>query len=101
MERENFKKISWAGQGWDHRYDLTDILKKNKKGFVQGNFDQSLLHLESTQFNKVLTEYLKPFTELEPQQRSGWVCGLGHGVLPKTPEENVRNFVQTVRRVFA
>ncbi|MCB0385974.1 MAG: hypothetical protein KDD43_11325, partial [Bdellovibrionales bacterium] len=31
----------------------------------------------------------------------GWVCGLGHGVLPATPEGNVRAFVDTVRERFA
>jgi uroporphyrinogen decarboxylase len=28
------------------------------------------------------------------------VCGLGHGVLPGTPEGNVRLFVETVREVL-
>ncbi|MGZ3691605.1 MAG: uroporphyrinogen decarboxylase family protein, partial [Pseudobdellovibrio sp.] len=96
-----FKNLTWAGRGLDHRFQLTEVLKQNQKGFVQGNFDQSLLHLESDQFNKTFTEFLKPFTELSKEERSGWVCGLGHGVLPKTPEANVRNFVQIVRKSFA
>jgi uroporphyrinogen decarboxylase len=98
---EAFKKISWAGRGFDHRFDLTQQLRQNQKGFIQGNFDQSLLHLEAGDFSKVLNDYLKPFKDMAPEDRSGWVCGLGHGVLPKTPEANVKNFVQTVRKVLS
>ena len=56
--------------------------------------DEALEWLEMT-----LTEGAKP--KLTPAERTGWVCGLGHGVLPRTPEENVRTFVKTVREVFA
>ncbi len=32
--------------------------------------------------------------------RRGWVCGLGHGVLQRTPEANVRRFVTLQREIF-
>ena len=35
------------------------------------------------------------------EQRVGWVCGLGHGVLKTTPEDNVRLFVKKIRESFA
>jgi uroporphyrinogen decarboxylase len=38
---------------------------------------------------------------LDPQQRRGWICGLGHGVLPGTPEAAVRTFVTSVRKAFS
>jgi uroporphyrinogen decarboxylase len=41
-----------AGLGFDHRWDITDALKTNKIGFVQGNFDQSLVFLEPAEFEK-------------------------------------------------
>lgn len=94
-----FKKAPWVGQGFDHRNDLISKLS-GASGFVQGNFDQSLLHLEPSEFKKVFAEYLKPFQNLSAEERRGWVCGLGHGVLPKTPETNVRAFVDIVRRSF-
>jgi uroporphyrinogen decarboxylase len=40
--------------------------------------------------------YLEPLVN---QPRPGWICGLGHGILPGTPEDNVRLFVNTVREV--
>lgn len=96
-----FQNIKWAGRGFDHRFNLTEQLKQSQTGFVQGNFDQSLLHLDSDQFAKTINEYLKPFADMDLNQRAGWVCGLGHGVLPKTPEANVKTFVQTVRKVLS
>ena len=32
--------------------------------------------------------------------RAGWVCGLGHGILKTTPEENVSYFIETIRNTF-
>ena len=90
----------FAGFGVDHRWDLTSVLREKRSGFVQGNFDQSLLFLEPSAFEVTLRSYLAPIAKLTPEERAGWVCGLGHGVLPKTPEENVRNFVKIVREVF-
>ena len=33
-----------------------------------------------------------------PISRRGWICGLGHGVLPGTPEAAVRTFVTVGQR---
>ncbi|PJZ70747.1 uroporphyrinogen decarboxylase [Leptospira perolatii] len=87
------------GFGLDHRWELPQFLG-NGKHFVQGNFDQAMLFLEPAEFRHYLLKWLHPFLELSPERRTGWICGLGHGVLPKTPEENVRTFVETVREVF-
>jgi uroporphyrinogen decarboxylase len=88
---------AWAGLGYDHRFSLPEILKSSRAGFVQGNFDQALLFLPPAKFDSVFKSYLEDFQKLSPEQRAGWVCGLGHGVLPATPEENVRSFVRLVR----
>ncbi len=95
------KAAPFAGFGIDHRFAISRILPAHKRGFLQGNFDQSLLHLESADFEKALGEYLKPILALPPEQRAGWVAGLGHGVLPATPERNVKRYVETIREVFA
>lgn len=93
-----FTELPWAGQGFDHRCYLPSCFQIQNKGFVQGNFDQSLLFMESSDFRESLSRFLAPMKEMTPQQRAGWVCGLGHGVLPKTPEKNVKYFVDTVRK---
>lgn len=95
-----FVSGGFAGLGFDHRWKLTDNLKHFNGGFIQGNFDQTLLFLSKNEFEKELNRFLAPIRELAPEERAGWVCGLGHGVLPKTPEENVRHFVKHVREVF-
>ncbi len=96
-----FDSIPLAGVGIDWRWDMPEALSLyGGRGFVQGNFDQSLLFLPPEEFGKELRRYLEPLLALSPEQRRGWVAGLGHGVLPRTPEENVRTFVRTVRETF-
>lgn len=96
-----FLHLPWAGMGFDHHWNLPQCFALSAKGFVQGNFDQSMLFLEKPQFQECLGVYLENIKALSPEARAGWVSGLGHGVLPKTPEENVRLFVETVRKVLA
>lgn len=90
----------FAGFGYDHRWELANVLKAQKSGFVQGNFDQTLLFADESTFKSYLLKYLKPFQELDIESRKSWVCGLGHGVLPKTPERNVHTFIKIIREVF-
>ena len=90
---------SWAGFGIDWRWSLTDALTaRRRQGFVQGNFDPALLHLEGRALERAIAAFLAPVAALPPARRRGWICGLGHGVLPGTPEESVRTFVRMVRR---
>ena len=81
----------------DHNWDLRDAFELFPHGFIQGNFDPALLLLERVELERRLVNYLK---RLEESDHAGWVCGLGHGVMPTTPEENVRLFVNTVREVL-
>ena len=92
----------WAGVGFDWRWNLTDLLaSSSRQGFVQGNLDPVLLQLEGEALTRALEDFLTPIAALDPEDRRGWICGLGHGVLPGTPEASVRTFVQTVRRRLA
>lgn len=101
----NFIQAPWAGRGVDHRWSLPQLLKENNKnnikGFLQGNFDQALLFQETPRFEKSLETYLRSYQVLSEAERAGWVCGLGHGVLPKTPEAHVKKFIETVRKAFS
>ncbi len=98
----DFLDQPWAGMGWDHRWDLVNILKNRKhSGFVQGNFDQALLHQPLSQLRVSLAQYLDQFKGLSLEERKGWIPGLGHGVLPRTPERNVKYYIDTVRSYFS
>lgn len=97
LDHALFTGGSWAGIGVDHNWDLRDAFEAFSHGFVQGNFDQNLLLASRDEFKRRLEQFLEPLLK---QERTGWICGLGHGVLPKTPEENVRLFVNTVREVL-
>ena len=85
-----------AGVGIDSGWNMSEALDLFGHGFVQGNFDQALLFCEPHELKQRLVRYLEPLVN---QPRPGWICGLGHGILPGTPEENVRLFVNTVREV--
>ncbi|MNL21624.1 Uroporphyrinogen decarboxylase [compost metagenome] len=98
---QDFLNESWAGMGFDHRWTLPETFSIRNKGFVQGNFDQSLLFMDTPDFTKELNNYIATFKDLSLEQRAGWVSGLGHGVLPKTPEKHVKMFVETVRKALS
>jgi uroporphyrinogen decarboxylase len=92
----------WGGFGIDSRWDLAAALSRHgRSGFVQGNFDPAWLFLPADDLASALVEFLAPIRALSVEQRRGWICGLGHGVLPGTPEAAVRTFVTTVRKAFA
>jgi uroporphyrinogen decarboxylase len=89
----------WAGLGVDWRWDLAAVLAApDRAGFVQGNFDPALLRLTGAPLARAVDEFLAPVAALGPKTRRGWICGLGHGVLPDTPEASVRHFVRAVRK---
>jgi uroporphyrinogen decarboxylase len=92
----------WGGIGIDSRWDLPSVLSRpGRSGFVQGNFDPAWLFLPDDDLAAAITQFIAPLRALDPQQRRGWICGLGHGVLPGTPESAVRTFVTSVRKAFS
>lgn len=100
------QSISFRGLGVDHRHELTDLLHdpsqaQIRRHFLQGNFDPEWMFLPPNEFDQMLWTWILPLQRLTPEERRGWVCGLGHGILPQTPEENVRHFVNRIREVFA
>ena len=92
----------WLGLGVDWRWDIASVIgTRGRSGFVQGNFDPARLHLTGAALRRAIGDYLAPIAALSPARRRGWICGLGHGVLPGTPETSVRDFVRFVRRQLA
>lgn len=99
---QDFILAPWAGRGVDHRWSIAETLvsARQNHGFIQGNFDQALLFQDTQNFTQNLKTYMDSLKELSQEERAGWVCGLGHGVLPKTPEQHVKLFVETIRKEF-
>ncbi|TGK92698.1 uroporphyrinogen decarboxylase [Leptospira brenneri] len=91
-----------AGFGVDHRFSIQETLKTfGGKGFIQGNFDQELLFADQVTLKRKIREYLLPIKDLNPEERIGWVAGLGHGVLQFTPEESIHLLIDETRKVFS
>jgi len=90
-------KMNWSGLGLDSSVDIVHAFKKYKKGFIQGNFDESLLVQDEQECRKSILQFLD---KMEPVDNTGWVCGLGHGIDKTTPEENVKLFVRLVREKY-
>jgi len=97
LDHRSITDGKWAGVGIDHEWNLGEAFDLFPNGFIQGNFDQKLLLTSADELKRNLDAFLNPLLK---HDRTGWVCGLGHGVLPGTPEENVRLFVKTVREVM-
>ncbi len=87
--------------GVDWNQDLVEVLREfGKEWAIQGNIDPHWLFLPAAELEQKLRERFTAVLELGPEMRKGWICGLGHGVLPKTPEENVRLFLRLQREMF-
>ncbi len=89
------------GIGVDWKTPLKDILDRYSERFViQGNVDPQWMAQPWTEVEAKLREFFAPIQSVPQSKRSGWVCGLGHGLTPQSREENVRNFVKLVREIF-
>jgi uroporphyrinogen decarboxylase len=85
----------------DWRHPLPGVLARYADRWaIQGNVDPEWLHLPGPELEQRLREYFTAIRELPADLRRGWVCGLGHGILQKTPEDNVRRFVALQREIF-
>ena len=51
-------------------------------------------------FLRSVERFFAPIAALPPVKRRGWICGLGHGVLPETPENHVRLFIDLQHELF-
>ena len=100
IAKQDDDEIDLAGMGLDSNIDIRDYFKKTTNGFVQGNFSEHFLTLPHEEFLPKLDMFINKMSDLTPEDRAGWVCGLGHGVLKTTPQENVKEFVRRIREAF-
>ncbi len=88
--------------GIDWRHDLPRTLQAlSDRCSVQGNIDPQWLLLPAHELEPRLQALFARVLELPAAVRAGWICGLGHGVLQTTPEENVRLVLKVQREMFA
>jgi uroporphyrinogen decarboxylase len=87
--------------GIDWRHDLPEaLLGQSDRWGVQGNIDPQWLLLPAAELETRLRALFAAVLALPPAQRAAWVCGLGHGVLQQTPEDNVRLVLKVQREMF-
>ena len=86
--------------GVDWRMNLTEALDElGNDYYIQGNLDPSFLFASWENLEK---QWMKVWSQVQESKvgASKWICGLGHGVLPKTPESNVANSVKLIHEKF-
>lgn len=82
--------------GLDWRVDLDEAWSRLKGKAVMGNLDPMTLFAPRPEIRRQVKRILD-----QARGRPGHIFNLGHGVLPETPEENVRYLVETVRELSA
>jgi uroporphyrinogen decarboxylase len=88
--------------GVDWRHDLADTLAaQSGRWCVQGNIDPEWLHLPPADLEARVRGVFERVLALPAEVRAAWVCGLGHGVLQHTPEDNVRLVLRLQREMFS
>jgi len=86
-----------AGTVFSLEKGFCSYLRGTKTGFIQGNFSPTSLLKPHEEFLLDFNQFLEKMASLSVSERAGWICSLNHGVLPKTPEINVRYFIQAIR----
>jgi uroporphyrinogen decarboxylase len=90
-----------AALGVDWRHDIAQVLTRyGDQWAIQGNVDPQWLFLDAAELERRLREVFARVKALPASARRGWICGLGHGVLPKTPESNVKLFLKLQHEIF-
>jgi uroporphyrinogen decarboxylase len=88
--------------GIDWHSNLSEVVKNfGSRWAIQGNFDPNLMVLPEAECMREIEKFFEPVLKLPRSALQGWICGLGHGVLQTTPEQNVRNFIRYQKEIFA
>jgi uroporphyrinogen decarboxylase len=83
--------------GVDWRNSMESVIEEfSDRFYIQGNIDPTWLFLPWQTLHSHLEDYKKKLLPVKKNWNK-WIFGLGHGVLPKTPEENVKNTVKWVK----
>jgi len=98
---ETLRDLPIAGIGVDWCTPISEVLERfGDQWAIQGNFDPNEMLKPRAELEPLIRDFFKPILRLPRDRLKGWICGLGHGVLPKTPEENVRLFLRIQKELF-
>jgi uroporphyrinogen decarboxylase len=92
--------LQCLGIDWRHELDAA-LLSQANRWSVQGNIDPQWLLLAPAELEARVRGLFARVLALPAAQRGAWICGLGHGVLQHTPEDNVRLVLTVQREMFA
>ena len=98
---EHLNSYDLAGVVYPDNQGFIEFLKYEKSFFVQGNFSPESMRKEHSEYLSDYQQFVSRMQQLSKSDRKGWLCSLSHGVLPKTPEKNVRHFVREIRNTFS
>ena len=77
----------------DWRLPLSEVRKRvGNQVVLQGNLDPTLLYASPDKIRRATLNLL------HEHPNPGYIVNLGHGILPDTPVDHVRAFIQTVQR---
>ncbi|MGE3310399.1 MAG: uroporphyrinogen decarboxylase family protein [Limisphaerales bacterium] len=91
--------ISCLGIDWNHPIDRV-LLDLSDRWAIQGNIDPHWLLQSPDALEAQLRPVFDSVRRLPAHCRRAWVCGLGHGVLPGTPEAGVHRFIRLQHETF-
>ena len=97
QEVSKISDLQLAGVVYSIENGLSEFLRSRGNFFVQGNFSPQSILKPHDYYIDDFKLFVNKIKKLSVKQRSGWICSLNHGVLPKTPEKNVRHFITNIR----
>ena len=91
LSKLSMLKVSALSLDW--RCDLQEVRDNFGTSIgLQGNLDPTILLTDQT----IVREKTKAMIQSVKNWQTGYICNLGHGVLPSTPPDNVHAMVDTV-----
>ena len=91
--------LQCLGVDWRHDLDAT-LVAQTPRWCLQGNLDPDWLLLPAGELERRVRAVFSRVRALPAAVRAAWVCGLGHGVLQKTPVSNVRLVLAIQKEMF-
>lgn len=98
---QSLENLDAQAFGIDHSHDLNALMALyGGSHALQGNLPPETMSMEPKEAQKAIENFLQKMSDVPKELRRGWICGLGHGILPTAKEDNVRQFIKSLREIF-